>query len=51
MSGEQGNVDYAAVLADMQRKRDEIDRAMATIRAMAGLPSGGLPPAGGPPPS
>jgi hypothetical protein len=53
MSGEHGaSADYyAAVLADLQRKRDEIDRTMASLRALAGLPSGSPPPSGGPAPS
>lgn len=42
--------DYSAVLADLERKRDELDRTIATLRAFAGIavegPSEPPPPAG-----
>jgi hypothetical protein len=47
-----GEIDYAAVLADLERKRDELDRAIAAIRPFAGQgggsPEGGAPGGGGP---
>lgn len=44
-------IDYTAVLADLERKRDELDRAIAAIRQFTGQgggsPDGGAPGGGG----
>lgn len=43
-------IDYGAVLADLERKREELDRAIAALRPFAsqgGAPDGGAPGGGG----
>lgn len=44
---EHPTIDYAAVLADLERKRDELDRAIAAIRPFAGQGDTSTPPTGG----
>jgi hypothetical protein len=40
MSSDPTNIDYAAVLADLEAKRDKLDAAIAGIRTMLGMPAG-----------
>ncbi len=40
MSSDPSGIDYAAVLADMEAKRAQLDAAIAGIRVMLGLPAG-----------
>ncbi|MCA9906576.1 MAG: hypothetical protein H7A18_03225 [Sinobacteraceae bacterium] len=40
MSADPSNIDYAAVLADLEAKRDKLDAAIAGIRTMLGMPAG-----------
>lgn len=42
MSSDPCGIDYAAVLADLEAKRAQLDNAIAGIRVMLGLPSGPL---------
>lgn len=48
MNDDIGTIDYAAVLADLERRRDDLDRAIESIRPLAGLAGAGpQPPTGG----
>jgi hypothetical protein len=48
MHGDSGTVDYGPVIADLRRRRDELDRMIQGLEAMAGLPGSGSPSGGGP---
>lgn len=39
MSVQIGNIDYAAVIEDLERQRDELDQAIALMRRLSGRPA------------
>lgn len=44
-----GDIDYAAAIADLERRRDELDRMIASLRTIWGVgPTGGGPSGGTP---
>jgi hypothetical protein len=45
MSTDSTGIDYAAVLADLETKRTQLDAAIAGIRTMLGMPAGAAGPA------
>lgn len=47
MNAQTNSVDYASVLADLKAKRDALDKAIASIEAVAGQMSGGIGPVSG----